>query len=370
MDSISGDVRTQIGVKKRCELLRMVFVACGMAQSKEGTTFSPLESLATILRKLSAKEFASERVLRHSAIRRQIQSLLQSPAELQSLSSALHEDLLPLISSLPSQKGRQQSFQVQLWPKFHVFRVREVPRIWRNCQQAISDVDPILTQKATLEYALVLLHIKYGGIRESSVAEEKETRRGSMSLEEENAIRYAAGYVLMKMKKMYKKRESVSICCCLLSMEEGTTKDEDDEAKEESFLEYTCAWLQLINRGGLFTVRDEVYNFFLELELCMYPMLKSRLGVEGSSHSKNELVQTIKTDEDVLFAWSLITVDLSRDDSGLLLTDVIHMWITIRGFSIASKLIDDYKESTRLTTKGKKALRRQLLQQSEAEEQL
>ena len=48
---------------------------CGMAQSKEETAFSPLESLGTILRKLSAKEFASERVLRHSVIRRQIQSV-------------------------------------------------------------------------------------------------------------------------------------------------------------------------------------------------------------------------------------------------------------------------------------------------------
>ena len=93
------------------------------------------------------------------------------------------------------------------------------------------------------------LDIKYGGIREFSLVEEKEKRRGSMSLEEKNAIRYAASYVLMKMKKMYK-RESVSICCCLLSMEERTTKDEEDkEAKEESFLEYTCDWLQLINRG-------------------------------------------------------------------------------------------------------------------------
>ena len=101
-----------------------------------------------------------------------------------------------------------------------------------------------------MKYALVFLHIKYGGIREFSLVEEKEKRRGSMSLEEKNAIRYAASYVLMKMKKMYKKRESVSICCCLLSMEEGTAKDvEDNEAKEESFLEYTCDWLQLINRG-------------------------------------------------------------------------------------------------------------------------
>ena len=52
----------------------MVFVACSMAQSKEETAFFPLESLTTVLHKLSTKEFASERV-RHSAIRNQIQSL-------------------------------------------------------------------------------------------------------------------------------------------------------------------------------------------------------------------------------------------------------------------------------------------------------
>ena len=34
-------------------------------------------------------------------------------------------------------------------------------------------------------------------------------------------------------------------------MEEGTTKDEGDEATEESYLEYTRAWLQLFNWGAL-----------------------------------------------------------------------------------------------------------------------
>ena len=42
---------------------RMIFIACGVAQSKEGTAFFLLESLATVLHKSSAKEFASERVL-------------------------------------------------------------------------------------------------------------------------------------------------------------------------------------------------------------------------------------------------------------------------------------------------------------------
>ena len=41
---------------------RMVFGG-GMAQSKEQMAFSLLESLATVLCKLSAKEFARERVL-------------------------------------------------------------------------------------------------------------------------------------------------------------------------------------------------------------------------------------------------------------------------------------------------------------------
>ncbi len=59
----------------RTRTKRMVFGARGMAQSKEETAFSSLESLATVLRKLSTKEFASERVLRHSAIRRHIQSV-------------------------------------------------------------------------------------------------------------------------------------------------------------------------------------------------------------------------------------------------------------------------------------------------------
>ena len=47
----------------RTSMKHMVFITCSMARSKEETAFSPLESLATVLRKLFAKVFASERVL-------------------------------------------------------------------------------------------------------------------------------------------------------------------------------------------------------------------------------------------------------------------------------------------------------------------
>ena len=80
--------------------------------------FSPLGSFTSILRKLATKEFASEILSRHRVIRQQIEALLQSTAELQSLCAVVHKKIYDVISRLSAQKGRQHSFQVALWPKF------------------------------------------------------------------------------------------------------------------------------------------------------------------------------------------------------------------------------------------------------------
>ena len=140
-------------------------------------------------------------------------------------------------------------------------------------------MDPLLLQKATQEYAVMLLQKKYGeGSRSSiSMTEEKEKRRQTMA-EEENAIRYASGYVVEVLEKRYEK-SPITISRCLMSMEEGMAREGYSADEEEgSFLGYTHAWLDLINRGGLFRVSDDVYKFFLELELCMYPILCSETG--------------------------------------------------------------------------------------------
>ena len=40
-----------------------------------------------------------------------------------------------------------------------------------------------------------------------------------------------------------------------------------------SYFEYSHLYIDLVDRGGLFKVKDEVFNFFLELELCAYILL-------------------------------------------------------------------------------------------------
>ena len=59
-----------------CQILfAFVVVVYAMAEAKEASEFSPVESFTTILRKLAAEDFASKKLLRHYAIQRQIESL-------------------------------------------------------------------------------------------------------------------------------------------------------------------------------------------------------------------------------------------------------------------------------------------------------
>ena len=97
----------------------------------------------------------------------------------------------------------------------------------------------------------------------------------------------------------------------------------------------------------------------------MYPMLRKRLDGSDTDQSKDELMHAIRSDEDVLFAWSLLTVHLPEIDSHWLLSDIIQLWMTIRGYAIASRLVEDFKAAINQTTKEKKPLCKQLLLQYE-----
>ena len=72
------------------------------------------------------------------------------------------------------------------------------------------------------------------------------------------------------------------------------------------FLSFTHAWIDYINRGGLYRVKDEVYLFFVELEMCVYPLLHQQPTKGGHSKTKDEIIHQVKEDEDVLFAWTLL----------------------------------------------------------------
>lgn len=79
-----------------------------------------------------------------------------------------------------------------------------------------------------------------------------------MTIEEENAIRYTAGYVMMKMNKMYTSKGMVDISRCILSMREGQWVEslDGESAKDvDSFLNtHAFGWTWLTEVGCLKSV--------------------------------------------------------------------------------------------------------------------
>ena len=81
-----------------------------------------------------------------------------------------------------------------------------------------------------------------------------------------------------------------------------------DGEQSSSFLEYTQAWISSINRGGLFELNDASFLLFI--------------------------VQVL---------WSTLSLDVTEEYVQELLQDVVDMWVTIRGFSMTSFWIEQYK---------------------------
>ena len=121
-------------------------------------------------------------------------------------------------------------------------------------------------------------------------------------------------------------------------------------------LNHTSDWLTSINRGGLIIVSDMAFELFLAMEKELRNHLKYHATCINA-----EAVSTIVNSEDVLFPWSIVTATWEQDNSNILLGMIVDMWITIRGFSLASAWMEIYKKQEKKLTQKSKGLRKQLL---------
>ena len=120
-----------------------------------------------------------------------------------------------------------------------------------------------------------------------------------------------------------------------------------------SYCEYVKIKLKNNDRGGLKHVSIDTYNCFKAIELVSYKLL-----VNG--HTKNDAtLQTLK-DPNVVFHWELISDIPDEVTSLALLKEVIDLWFTIRGFSIAKRLFEIYKVASKMNGKGKKGIQKTL----------
>ena len=116
-------------------------------------------------------------------------------------------------------------------------------------------------------------------------------------------------------------------------------------------------WLELVNRGGLTFINSLTLELFLAMEL----ELRSHFQVlQRQGDFIAQATSAIKSNDDVLFFWSMLSAEWDETSATNLFDRIIHLWITIRGFSYASAWMEKYKNAKKVSTQKSKGLRKQL----------
>ena len=177
-----------------------------------------------------------------------------------------------------------------------------------------------------------------------------------MTKNEEGVLHYIAGYICRHLRQKLE-REShpfrEEMILCLMEMVKCEDSDELYATGEE--------WTDLIDRGGLWHVKEFTYQFIHAVEDAIRDTLKKL--AHPVPPSKLDMIKRITDDEDVQFYWSIVATDFEIDDREVhevLLQTIAELYVTVRGFSFASGWIEKYKQRTKQSTQKAKSLRREV----------
>ena len=77
---------------------------------------------------------------------------------------------------------------------------------------------------------------------------------------------------------------------------------------------------------------------------------------EMSDTFRKDLSTRIVEDDDVQFHWVIVSCGMEEDISESLLESIIYLYITIRGFSFASAILERYERNKERNPEGKNTL--------------
>ena len=100
-------------------------------------------------------------------------------------------------------------------------------------------------------------------------------------------------------------------------------------------------------------------------QLLVAMELELRRHFTATNASTNESLKDVAykeilENEDVLFYWTVISVNWDSTESTELFKMIVEHYITVRGFSFASSFMEQYKQSEKKSTQKSKGLRKKL----------
>ena len=189
----------------------------------------------------------------------------------------------------------------KLWVLFHQFSLDNGIGMCITCDQTLhlSASETFWQLFMEKEFLKTLTLSEQSHSSTSSPSVETSDRR--LSVVEENAVRYTAGYVVRKLESKYSGMKTQESIECLRALREMGGKLMSREKESVS------QWSKLADRGGLYHVGDAAFELFVALEHVVDDQLTSifkRKG-KGLKMVKKEKLQWVCNSARIL----LITYD-------------------------------------------------------------
>ena len=269
---------------------------------------------------------------------------LSQEAECQSKFSDFADQLSihlgPVFATKPNKSQKLQ--RKQMWHAYHSLRTSStfVSRWSSFISATVGEVQPspILMQYVTNKFLHRFIQCQF------SLAEEEviPAQQQALTYEERNTLHYTAGAVCHTLKKRITKSKHPSKGDLIIGIDDLCTAgdgDGDNDAQD---------WEDLVDRGGLSHAKDETYQLFYAMEMFVRRHLTIQTADKLTPGSRSEIEKAILEDEEVLFAWSIASVELDNTTGNILLKLIVELWLTIRGFSFAGAFIEQYKNTTKV----------------------
>ena len=241
--------------------------------------------------------------------------------------------------------------QAKMWGAYHKLRTsEEFKQEWRIFLEKSAEQNACAAFVQHVTHELFRNLIKLEQPISADTGDTNETPV-PMSYVEKNALRYVAGYVCRKLHdRLHSPKCNASgkdeMVISLTDMN-GSNKSGDGED-----------WLNMINRGGLWHINDDVFELFVIME--DFIRSESRTVKTLTGERKLRIIDDLMHNEDLLFQWCFCATDLIGDTSTVLLKQVVELFLTVREFSFASSCLEKYKQSQKKLLSKKKSLRTEL----------
>ncbi|XP_066933659.1 uncharacterized protein [Clytia hemisphaerica] len=232
--------------------------------------------------------------------------------------------------------------------------------VYQSKKETHKTFDVICSKTTTEEFKSLLnsliLNIMTEILKLENYKEKDKSVEVKLTTEEQQVLRYSAGYIIFSMRRKYFKLLKSNVELTKLTANgamkfiESIIEEYDPGLSGETYLEFTQKWVELRNRGGLVQLNDNFYLFIRRVE----GLVKGILTVEFLRRYRSEdlrdiLMERIRKSDGVNNRWEILTKDFEGGKSlkDMLKRQIISKWIDIRARSFVKGFIELMKQVAR-----------------------